>query len=190
MYFLFSNRLTYKRIIQVVLILLSITLISLYVYNSSEIIQQQVNKIIELASDFTSNGKPTTHNERAYLNWAAFNIYNASEFGLGINSVDFENQTIHPNFGMNSMSLLLIHGGIYYFIAIVNISAILVISGIKQKSNPSTFILFLIFGGYFSVFSLLTQPYRDNYVMVMTAILMAFIGIYEKYQNTLNAEER
>ena len=190
MYFLFSKKCTYKRIIQTILILLSITLISLYAYNSSETIQQQVNKIIELASDFTSNGKPTTHNERAYLNWAAFNLYNASEFGLGINSVDFESQTIHKNFGINSMSLLLIHGGIYYLIAIVNISAILVTSGIKQKANPSTFILFLIFLSYFSVFSLLTQPYRDNYVMVMIAILMAFIGIYEKYQNNLKPEER
>jgi hypothetical protein len=179
----FSGSMSLKVIMNFSMIIIIGAFMTLAVYYFSSVIREQVDKLFELASDFFVNGTPTPHNERAYINFLAFKYFNASGLGMGINNLDFNNQTIHKNLGINSSSLVVIQGGVWYYLAIINFYTMLTVNVFKNKLGKETVNLYLVFFVIYGFVSLITQPFRDHYIMVMLGILVLFITILQKQKN-------
>ncbi|MGI8385431.1 hypothetical protein [Robertmurraya sp. P23] len=128
------------------------------------------------------------HNERAYLNYLAFNNYDARHLGAGINTVEFNNQDIHPNLGINSMSLLLIHGGKWYLLAVINFYTTLAVLAVKKNFDRNTVIVYFVFLIIFSFLTIITQPFREHYIVAILAFLSLFVFLFYKHQMKENKQ--
>ncbi|MBT2658626.1 hypothetical protein J7E81_25980 [Bacillus sp. ISL-18] len=176
----FSNKFSFKAVFNFIIILIIGLFLSLIAYLSSDVIREQVDKLLQLASDFFVNGTPSPENERAYLNYLAFRYFDAMGLGMGINNLDFNHQTIHKNLGINSLSLIVIQGGVWYYLSIINIYTVLTVRAVKNIFEKSTFLLYFLFYIIYGFISLITQPFRDHYTMIMVALLVFFLTIWQK----------
>ncbi|AGK55753.1 hypothetical protein [Bacillus sp. 1NLA3E] len=173
---------TFKSLLKLTSIILIGILFCFAVYFSVDIIKTQIDKLFVLANQLIY-GIPDTNNERAYLNYLAFQKFDAIHLGEGINSVDFNNQKIHPNLGINSMSLILIHGGIWYFIAVVNFYSTLAVIVIKKGFDLNTVVIYVVFIVIFGFLSIITQPFRDHYIISMISLLALYVTLFYRYKN-------
>lgn len=175
------KKITVKQMFGYSLFVITVGLLLVISYQSIDLIKQQVDKLIELALGFKSDAQLDTNNERAYINYLAFQYYNADTIGAGINSIDFNNQRIHRNLGINSMTLVLIHGGIMYFLGIINFYSSVIIMIFHKKLMHNTLVIFMVFLAIMGYLSFITQPFRDHYIMTMVAILVLFVSIYHNH---------
>lgn len=131
---------------------------------------------------YSKNYIPNQNNERAYLNYLAFNQYNAKSIGVGLQNVDINNQNIHKHLGINSSSLLLIQGGIIYYLSIINLYCVLLLK-LFNKSRPIQKIIFyvLLFLTLLT-FSFATQPFRDHYIAM--SLMFVYLSLYLTHNRT------
>ncbi|MCR8929538.1 hypothetical protein NLI92_004977 [Priestia megaterium] len=185
-YIFVNKNFSIKSFFKLVTLFFSIVIIMTLLYKSFPSIQELMDKILEAGEQFSSGASLDTNNERAYLNYLAFKYYGGSSTGIGINTVDFNNQSIHKNLGINSFSLILIHGGVWYFIGVVQLYVTLSIISIKAKFNFQWFYLYIIFVIAFCYLSIITQPFRDHYTMFMLSMLVLFLSVFQKYREQPN----
>ncbi|WP_282022628.1 hypothetical protein [Priestia flexa] len=184
-YMIMKIQFNVKVVIKVVSLFMIIGLIGTVLYQQLEVFKDLIDKMFELGEQFLMGAQLDTNNERAYLNYLAWNYYGGGSLGIGINTVDFDTQLIHKNLGINSLSLLLIHGGIWYFIIVVMIYSWCATNGVQTKFNMKAFVLYLIFLVIFFYLSLITQPFRDHYIMFMLGALVYYLSIYQKYKYSI-----
>ncbi|HEF5694149.1 hypothetical protein [Bacillus cereus] len=179
-YVFLCNKITVKAVVKLLILGGIGVIIGLIMYEYIEIVKEQVDSLIEVALDFDTNAALNTHNERAYLNYLAFKYYHADGLGLGINNIDFKTQMIHKNLGINSFSLMLIQGGIWYYLVNLNIYALVAVGALKRKFDIQAVSLYITFIVIFAFLSFVTQPFRDHYTMFMVAILILFVALFVK----------
>lgn len=141
----------------------------LYVLNEN--IANEINNVFNLLKDFISNDIPDHHNERAYLNYLAFEVYNAATYGIGLNSIDLNNQSIHQHLGISSSSLIMMQGGLVYFFAIVNFYTLIILDLISINKRVTKFVMYIIVFVTMLIVSYATQPFRDHYVVSMLVFI-------------------
>ncbi|QWH63547.1 hypothetical protein EXW39_26580 [Bacillus mycoides] len=187
-YVFICNKITLKAVVKFLFLVIMGIIVGFVMYESVEIIKEQVDNLIELVLDFDTNAALNTHNERAYLNYLAFKYYHADGLGLGINNVDFKTQTIHKNLGINSFSLMLIQGGIWYYLLILNMYTLITVGALKTKFDIHAFSLYITFTVIFGFLSFVTQPFRDHYTMFMVALLILFVALFVKKNSITETE--
>ncbi|MGD2275092.1 hypothetical protein [Bacillus wiedmannii] len=141
----------------------------LYVLNEN--IANEINNVFNLLKDFISNDIPDHHNERAYLNYLAFEVYNAATYGIGLNSIDLNNQSIHQHLGISSSSFIMMQGGLVYFFAIVNFYTLIILDLISINKRVTKFVMYIIVFVTMLIVSYATQPFRDHYVVAMLVFI-------------------
>ncbi|MGG0185081.1 hypothetical protein [Bacillus rhizoplanae] len=162
-------------------------IVFLFLYKLSDGVTSAVDNVINLVGNFFGSGYPDQNNERAYLNYLAFQVYNASGFGIGINSINLNNQSIHQHLGINSSSFILIQGGLVYFLAIVNFYSVIILDLMAvRKKTPK---LMLYFGVFTTILvaSYAGQPFRDHYLFAMLSLIyFAWSLSLEDFRNFKN----
>lgn len=157
-----------KRIIKIAVVAI---VVFIALYKLSEDVLEGIGNVFHLVGNFFGAEYPDHHNERAYLNYLAFHIYNADSLGIGINSVDLNNQSIHPHLGINSATFILIQGGLLYYISIVNFYSLIILDLMTVRGMMKKIML------YFSIFltvvvaSYAAQPFRDHYLFIMLSLI-------------------
>ena len=141
----------------------------LYILNEN--IANEINNVFNLLKDFISNDIPDHHNERAYLNYLAFEVYNAATSGIGLNSIDLNNQSIHQHLGISSSSFIMMQGGLVYFFAIVNFYTLIILDLISINKRVTKFVMYIIVFVTMLIVSYATQPFRDHYVVAMLVFI-------------------
>ncbi|WP_324630424.1 hypothetical protein [Bacillus paranthracis] len=141
----------------------------LYILNEN--IANEINNVFNLLKDFISNDIPDHHNERAYLNYLAFEVYNAATYGIGLNSIDLNNQSIHQHLGISSSSFIMMQGGLVYFFAIVNFYTLIILDLISINKRVTKFVMYIIVFVTMLIVSYATQPFRDHYVVAMLVFI-------------------
>lgn len=187
-YVFICNKITVKAFVKFVFLSALGIIIGFIMYESIEIVKEQVDNLIEIALDFDTNAALNTHNERAYLNYLAFKYYDAAGLGLGINNIDMKTQVIHKNLGINSFSLMSIQGGIWYYLVVLNVYVLITVGALKRKFDIHAVSLYIIFLVLFSYLSFVTQPFRDHYTMFMIAMLILFVALFMKKVNATETE--
>ncbi|AZQ45455.1 hypothetical protein EJW27_01120 [Bacillus albus] len=187
-YVFLCNKITVKAVVKLLFLGGIGVIIGFIMYEYIDIVKEQVDSLIEVALDFDTNAALNTHNERAYLNYLAFKYYHADGLGLGINNIDFKTQMIHKNLGINSFSLMLIQGGIWYYLVNLNVYALVAVGALKRKFDIQAVSLYITFIVIFAFLSFITQPFRDHYTMFMVAILILFVALFVKNNSTTETE--
>ncbi|PAF15380.1 hypothetical protein CHH51_18575, partial [Terribacillus saccharophilus] len=127
----FAVYLTLAKLRRVVTMTSIIVFGAIILYFSSQQVNEEVNNVFSLINNFNLSGEeqsgPDKHNERAYLNYLAFNYYDGYELGIGLDKVDINNNSIHVHLGINSFSLITITGGFILLIAIINLYSVLIL---------------------------------------------------------------
>ncbi|MEK5058634.1 hypothetical protein BK126_03025 [Paenibacillus sp. FSL H7-0326] len=137
---------------------------------------QDTNSLVE---EFFTN-KPTVHNERAYLNYLAFNKYNADGLVIGLSNVMLHNQNIHKHLGVNSASLLMIQGGLVYFLSVCLLYTALVMRLFNERNFMKKLMLFLVTFGTMLVTSFATQLFRDHYLFICMMLIYLVLYLHSK----------
>ncbi|ADH09679.1 hypothetical protein [Bacillus thuringiensis] len=152
----------------------------LYVLNEN--IANEMDNVFNLLKDFMSNDIPDHHNERAYLNYLAFEVYNAATYGIGVNSIDLNNQSIHQHLGISSSSFIMMQGGLVYFIAIVNFYTLIILDLISINKRVTKFVMYIIVFVTMLIVAYATQPFRDHYVFAM--LVSIYFACYLSFART------
>lgn len=153
-----------------------IPIILMVILNSSTI-KDTTNESTLLVEDFFHTGSmPNPNNERSYLNYLAFNEYNANNLGVGLQSIDLANQTIHVHLGINSSSLVLIQGGIYYLFAVINFYCILILNFFSRTSIRKKIIIYLLLVITITNVSFASQIFRDQYLF--TSLMLIYFVLF------------
>ncbi|WP_438347581.1 hypothetical protein ACP8HI_18125 [Paenibacillus sp. FA6] len=140
---------------------------------------EEVNKINVLVGDFLSGDSavPSVHNERAYLNYLAFQKYGAYDLGIGLNNVNILDNNIHVHIGINSASLILIQGGMVLLISVIHLYSILLLRLFSNITSVNKkMVMYIIIFSTLLLTSYATQPFRDHYVFV--ALLLIYLIFY------------
>ncbi|OAB39396.1 hypothetical protein PMSD_05600 [Paenibacillus macquariensis subsp. defensor] len=177
-FYFMNNTISSKNIVK----LLSVSVIACFscilIYSFTNY-SKEVNKVNVLVEDFLSGDSNVrnVHNERAFLNYLAFQKYNAYDSGIGLRNVNILEKNIHVHIGINSSSLILIQGGLVLLIAIINLYSVLLL---KLYSNITSvnkkIVIYIVIFGTLLVSSYATQPFRDHYVFV--ALLLIYLIFY------------
>ncbi|MCU5174422.1 hypothetical protein [Bacillus paranthracis] len=157
-----------KRIIKIAVVAM---VVFVALYKLSEDVSEGIENVIHLVSNFFGAEYPDHHNERAYLNYLAFHIYNADSLGIGINSVDLNNQSIHPHLGINSATFILIQGGLLYYISIVNFYSLIILELMAVRGAMKKIMLYVSIFLTILVASYAAQPFRDHYLFIMLSLI-------------------
>lgn len=127
---------------------------------------------------YSHEDPPRPDNERAVFNFLAFENYDASSMGIGLNNVQVQGGSVtHEHLGINSASLTLIQGGLVLLggLSLLYASVVTAILG-RGETLPIVLII-----GVTTWLSVLTaayasQPFSDHYLM--TALTMCYLAIY------------
>jgi hypothetical protein len=179
---------SFKKIFWVVaIILLGMTI----VYFSSEVVKYEINNTFSLLGnyfEYNTQTVPDKHNERAYLNYLAFNQYNGNGLGIGLATFDITNQTIHTHLGINSFSIVIISGGLLLLFSILNLYTVLIIESFSFRKRFSKTGAFIAVFCSLTITSIATQLLRDHYIIIMISII--FLTCYLSNNNKENVMKR
>lgn len=159
------------------------------VFNNENFVSQ-FEKTNELAKDFMSgeSGTPNKNNERAYLNYLAFNVYGASDLGIGMKNVDLLHQNIHKHLGINSASLVLIQGGIVLMMSLVFFYSALIFCFFRVSTGISRLIIFSLVSFNTMLCAYATQPFRDHYIIICFSLIFLTYEMYIESSQPINNE--
>lgn len=162
-----------KSFFRIILILFSIAFMFVVSYFSFDNVSQMTDKVFSLVDDFfyDNNSKPVQYNERAYLQYLAFNVYNADGLGIGLNSIDLSKQTIHEHLGINSASYIMIQGGAIYLFSILNLYSVTILNLVRCKNIFTNFIIYILVFTSLGVVSYASQPFGDHYIFGVLSLI-------------------
>lgn len=125
---------------------------------------------------YNADKAPDKYNERAYLNFLAFHIYDAKNQGLGLKNVTLYRQNIHEHLGINSSSLLLIMGGIGFLATTINFYVALLMVMFGHQNLLKRFLSWLVLAVCITATAYASQIFRDHYLNI--ALMLSFFIFY------------
>lgn len=162
-------------------------ILSLLILNPA-IIKTVENSALMVGSfSFGGSTTPDPNNERAYLNYLAFNKYNANILGIGLQNVDMADQSIHVHLGINSSSLLLIQGGIIFLFSVIHFYIIMILKLFKGLSIRRKITFYFAIGTAITTMSYATQIFRDQYLS--TCLMFIYLVFYLINKSSMTQKE-
>ncbi|SDX31223.1 hypothetical protein [Paenibacillus sp. PDC88] len=171
--FLTSDKFVITKITLLTLLFISIAFVGITFSNSQYEYVSEDTFISNFIYD--PNSVPSPHNERAYLNYLAYYKFDASSQGIGFSNVNLNNQTIHVHLGINSSSLLLILGGLFFLGFTIHIYTLVLYKCIEIKGGRiKKIIIYLSLLITITTCAYATQIFRDQYITI-ALFLITFI---------------
>ncbi|MEH7544844.1 hypothetical protein, partial [Neobacillus vireti] len=178
---IFKTRYKQKSGLMFFITLYTLPIIAVVAYYSFDL-SDEFQKSFDLVSEFFLNGSdvPSIYNERAYLNFEAFHLFNGFGTGIGLANVDIAHQTIHTHLTIHSSSLTIIQGGVIYLLAVVNFYSVLVLQLFSEMGNFKKIKTYLITFFSFLGCAYATEVFRDHYIFLTIAIIFFSMFLSDK----------
>ncbi|URW90613.1 hypothetical protein [Lacticaseibacillus paracasei] len=146
-------------------------IIAMFAYSSFPALKQSIDKLMLLVSQILSLTSTDPSNERSYITSLIFNNYNGQGSGIGFANLNENTQTIHIHLGMNDFNIILISGGLIFFILLCLTAASFIgrFSHDLKFFNANVTVIFIT--GYLFLLAVATRPFSDPSIFFFTMLL-------------------
>jgi hypothetical protein len=125
---------------------------------------------------YSAGSVPDPNNERGMLNYLAFSRYGAAGLGSGLATIDPNDRSIHLHLGINSASLLLIQGGVFFLFAVILLYASAAYAIVRWGGGFGLPIFLSVFA-IVVMSAYASRPFDDQYLVISLCLIFLLFSL-------------